>query len=495
MALGGSQGQAIVLDNPRDPLAIYTSGERAKSQDAYRQQQLGMNQQRQDNTRIKDLLSYKYDKPEDRFLQWGQGLINKANNDVFSILNNNPNQDLNSLSSQIRQRQGDTQVQLDKANEISSLYKDKQASIGSLKNVDKSMAASIMNQTIAKDDPNQVDTELLQNIEQVPAIYDLNGLVSDSVSEVKNQYRTSEPGALQTSPLGQFIEITDHKLRFKDIDKTMDYILRGDDVTENGINQKINGGVISDRIRYDIARQEVADKGGDPNDVSQVMSRFKEIQYDSKYAPKVRENLKGILNQLNQEERDVKVQSMGRFKQPSAKEQDYQNSKTRREEALDALVAPFGKSGELSAPSKKSSESLGKLRGGDFLGGKVIDAKFEKGGYVLSPEYTKRIRDAFGTPEGYQLIQEAKNHRVPVKANGNKILFTTKTGTMFGAPETQVDIPLDLSNPDAKDVLNAMMNQNAGERKVIYDDLYQKNSKSPQYLDDDDEEEGGFLDD
>jgi hypothetical protein len=490
------QGQAIVLDNPRDPISIYMAGEQRKAQNAYRQQQLGLTKQRQDNTQIKDLLSYKYDKPEEKFVQWGQNEITNNTNEVFNILQNNPGVDIQQLAPQIRQAQGRTNTRLGKASEVVSLFKEKQQSINSLKNVDKDMATAILNHTIAKNDPHEVDTDLLQNIEQVPAIYDLNGLVADSVSSVKDQYKNTDIGAIQNSPLGQFIEVTDHKMRFKDIDKTMDYILRGNDVTDEGIAQKAQGGVISDRIRYNIAQSEVQAKGGDPNDVTQVMPRFKEIQYDSKYAPKVREQLRGVLDQLNQEERDVTIHSMGKFKQPSAKEIDYTNAKARREEALDAVTSPFGKNGELSQPSPKASESLGKLRGGDFAGGKIIDAKFERGGYTIAPEWMAKLSPVINTPEGYEVLREAVKHLVPVKGNGNKIKFTTKTGTMFGSPETQVDVPLDLSNPDAKVIINALMNQNAGERKVYYDDLYQK-SGSPTVLDLDSEEDDddGFLDD
>jgi hypothetical protein len=493
MALGGGQGQAVVLDNPRDPLAIYQAGEQRKAQNAYRQQQLGLNRQRIQDAQANKLLAHKYEDPGDRFKTWGQGIIYNANQATMSVLQNNPNQDMRSLQPNIYAIQGQADKDLSKAKEVSTLYDEKQKSLSSIKNVDPSMATAIMNQTIAKDSPYDVDTNMLQNIEQVPAIYDLNGLVADSVHDVKDQYKNTDVGQIQNSPLGQFIEVTDHKMRFKDMDKTMDYILRGNDMTDSGVNQKVNGGVISDRIRYDIAQKEVQAKGGDPNDVSQVMSRFKEIQYDPAYAPQVRQNLKGILTQLNQEERDVKIQSMGKFKQPSQREKDYENAKTRREEALDAVVKPFGSNGALAEPSRKASESVEKLRGADFAGGKVIDAKFQRGGYAISPEWMQKLSQVVNTPEGYETLREAVKHLVPVKNNGDKILFTTKTGTMFGSPETALDVPLDLSQPGAKVIMNAMMNQNKGEHKVYYDDLYQKQSAAPQYLDDDNEDEG-FLD-
>lgn len=494
MALGGSQGQAIVLDNPRDPVSIYMSGEQRKAQNAYRQQQLGMTRQRQDNSQIKDLLSYKYDKPEDKFLQWGQNEVNLANKEVFDILQNNPDADPSMLAPQIRQAQGNRQKRLYKGTEVISLFKEKQQSIGSLKNIDKDMATAILNQTIDKSDPHDVDTELLQNIEQVPAIYDLNGLVADSVSTVKDQYKNTDVGQLQSSPLGQFIEVTDHKMRFKDINKTIDYILRGEDVSSEGINQKINGGIISDRIRYNIAQEEIAKNGGDPNDVNQVMPQFKKIQYDKSYSPQVRAQLKTILDQHQQEDRDVNVQSMGKFKKPSAQEQDYTNAKSTREEDLNAMTSPFGANGQLAEPAPKAQQAIGKLRGADFAGGKVTDAKYERGGYALSPADAERLNAAWGNPEeANKVLREAVKRLVPVKGNANKVKFTIKTGTMFGAPETQVDVPLDLSDPQAKVLMNSMMNQNPGNRKVYYEDLYKKDASAPQFLDDDDEE--GFLDD
>lgn len=484
MALGGTRGQAIVLDNPRDPLAIYQQNQNAKAMQSYRQQQLGLSRQKQQDTETGKILGFKYEDPGDRFRSWGQDTINRTNQAVMGVFQNNPNVDATQLRGQIMQLQGSAQKDLNKAKEVNNLYDEKVKSIGSLKNVDQEEATRIMNQAIAKNSPYDVDTNKLQNLEQIPAIYDLNSLVADSVSGIKGQFQGTNVGKLQSSPLGLFMTVEDNKLRFKDMDKTIDYILRGDDVTQEGINQKVNGGIISDRIRYGIAQQEVAKAGGDPNDVDQVMPKFKQIQYDKNYSPKVREELKGILDQLNQEERDVRVQRMGNFRQAGTKEQEYIDAKKRREESLDAITKPFGPANALKDPTGLAQQSLGKLRGGDFMGGKVTNAQFKKGGMTVSPEYMKVIRQAFeqdlyggsSFANSTRVLKGAKDHMVPTSSN--QIIFDTKTGTMFGEP-VPITLPFDLNNQDTKVILNAMMNQNAGERKIYFDDLYKNTQSSP----------------
>jgi hypothetical protein len=471
MALGGGQGQAIVLDNPRDPLAIYNAGQRQQAQDAYRQQQLGLKQQQQNDNQLAKALSFKYEDPGDRFRSFTQDIVNGAMQATLNEFQNAPYGQVN--QGNILNIKGNAQKQINYIKELNNVYDEKSKALAGMKNVDQAAATAIMNQAISKANPYEVDQDLIQNIEQVPAIYDLNSMVANSVKDVKDQYRSTDPGQIQSSPLGLFMEVTDQKLRFKDLDKTMDYILRGNDTSEEGLNQKVNGGVISDRIRYSIAQDQIAKAGGDPNDVNQVLPEFKKIQYDGAYAPQVRQKLRGILEQLNQEDRDVNIQKMGQFRQESAKERDYRNAKTARERALDSMMAPFGKNGELSAPDPLAQQSLAKTRNADFAGGKIIGAKYERGGYTIAPEWMDRLSRVINTPEGYATLAEAVKHLVPVKGNANKVRFTTKTGTMFGSPETQIDVPLDLSDPAAKVILNAMMNQNPGERKVYFDDLYQ----------------------
>lgn len=505
-----ANGQAVVLDNPRDPMALVLMGQQQQAAQRYRQAQLGLQQQKADTAELNKALAYQFEKPEDRFQQWGQDLINKANDEVFNYYRNNVNADSLTKRQGITQIQGRFQKQLDYGREVVDLFKTKQKSLDGFKDIlNKKEADRIMTQIISKDDPFQVDRDLLENIEQVPAIYDLNAIVANSVEDIKGQIRTVSESGLKESPLGLFMEIRENKMRFKDIDKTMDFLLRGDDVTDLGIQQKINGGMISDGLRYDIAKREVAAAGGNPEDVTQVFKRFKEIQYDPKYAPQVRKELRGILEQFQQEDRDVKIQSMGKFKQASMTEQLKENRILARDKVLQDISNPYATLSD-TTPKKESQAALSRILGGDFGGGKVTEAKFNKGNVAVDPEYMKQIVSAlneanFDTNEStrmqkmsrvQQLVRDAKNHMV--QKTGNKIELSIKTGTIFGDPKETSGILIDLSDPSWEAIVNALMNANAGESKIPLDDVHfvrnkRKQSASTGFLDDDDEEE--FLDD
>lgn len=495
-----AEGQAVVLDNPKDPMGILLTQQRGQQQNAIRQQQMALQQRKASDADMNKTLAYKYEDPGERFRSWGQDAINKANQDVMSIYQSNPNADNASLKSNILAVQGRTQKDLNYAKEINNIYNEKIQTAGNIKNIDKEAFMGLMNSTIAKNSPYEVDRDILENIEQVPKIYDLNSLVAGGVADIKNQFRKVTPGEMQSSPLGLFMEVTDNKMRFKDIDKTMDYILRGDDVTDVGLNQKMNGGLIDDRIRWGIAEQEVSRAGGNPNDLGSVMNRFKQIQYDPKYAPQVRGELKGILEQLNQEDRSVKVQSMGKFKQQSFGDDLKENRLMLRDQNLKNILNPFDANG--TTPKKESQAAVSRLLGGDFAGGKVTGAKYEKGNMTTDPAWVNKIGvllnrtmagDENAGAELQQAIREAKNHQI--QRPGNKIKLTVKTGTLFGQPETLSDLPLDLTDPNAEAILNALMNGNKGEANIPLDDvMFFRNKGKQRFLDDDDSDGDGFLD-
>lgn len=497
------EGQAVVLDNPRDPMAILLTGQRNQQMAAYRQQQLGLQQRKASDADMNRVLSHKYEDPGERFRAWGQETINKANQRVMDVYQNNLSADPSLIRSQIINIQGVADKELNTAKEINNIYNEKIQSLGAMKDiVDPSAAKRILNQTINKSNPFDVDRSILENIEQVPAIYDENALVASSVKGIKDQFRQTSPGEIQSSPLGLFMEIKENKMRFKDLDKTIDFILRGDDVTDIGIQQKVNGGLISDRLRYDIARDQVSSQGGDPEDVSQVMAQFRKVQYDPKYAPQVRKRLRGILEQFNQEERDVHIQSMGKFKQTSLSEDIKENRLMMRDQNLKNMLNPF-ESASATKPKAEAQKAISRILGGDFGGGRITEAKYEKGNVAISPEWMRKIGEQLNAVLSsnneadkkvlQQTIREANNHLV--QKSGNKIKFSIKTGTIFGQPEEISGLTIDLSDPNAEAIVNALMNKNAGESNIPLDDVYFfRNKGKKTYLDEDDDGSGGFLD-
>jgi hypothetical protein len=495
-----NQGQAQVLDSPRDPISLYLQGRRARGAADLQSQKLALQQQKQNTADMSKIMAHKYQDPGDRFRAWGQDIVNKANQDVLNVYNTDDGDAFKTRSS-VTAIQGEADKKLNVAKEINNIYDEKLTSLKNLENIDQDAATGLMNMMISKDDPYQVDRDVLQNIEQVPAIYDLNGMVADSVKDVKDQFRNTILGNIKDSGVGLFMEIANNKMRFKDLDKTVDFLLRGDDVTDQGIAQKSRGGVISDRIRWQIAE----DLAGS-TDFYDVHRKFKEIQYDPKYAPQVRNELKTILKQFQQEERDVDIQTLGKKRSDSFGDGVKRNRIDMRARNLEYVLNPFKHGG--TEPRKESQEAISRIIGGDFGGGKITDARFIRGGEALSPEWAARLNTELKanpqnffpgnqTPEFRDLVKEASKHLI--KSPGDKISLTIKGGTLFGEPNAIPNLPLDLSDPNAKAIVNALMNGNAGETKIPLDDVlfWEQQNKNSQYLDDDDDDSGSteYLDD
>lgn len=477
-------GAAQVFGSPKDPLAIYMAGRQQQAANELNRQKLALQQRKDQTGQLQKALGKKYEDPGDRFRAWARDRINQTNQSIFSLLQGNPDADLTDLTPMITEIQGQAEKDIAYTREINNIFEEKMNLAKSMDYVDQKEFQRILGSIIQKDDPYEVDRDKLENVEQIPAIYDLNSIVADSVENIKTQFSGTSTGDPINMQLGQFMEIVNNKKRFRDIEATMDFLLGGDDVTELGQQMKVNGGLISDRIRWDIAKSEVAD----PTDDDAVYDRFKEIQYDPDYRDRVRGKLRSILEQFDQSQRDVRLQSLGRHRQPSVREQEYLRARQTREADLNALVNPY-KDGK---PTQQAQTALGKLRGGDFMGGTIVDARLKSGGFTLSPEFSRRLAETMErnqmvmspgvgvmNQEVAELLKELPRHLVPKK--GHKVLITTKTGTLSGEPFIETDLPLDLSDPAAKTILNAIMNKNPGERKVYYSDLF-----APP--------EGGFLD-
>lgn len=462
------QGQAQIYGPVRDPLSIYLSNERAKSQDAFKRQQLAAQQKKAQDADVTRILGHKYQDPGDLFKAWGSDITTQANQAVMGVLQANEGQDLNALRPSIIGIQGDADKKLGYASEIANIYKVKKDTLGEIKNVDTREAERILNSAVlGKSDPYQVDRELLENVEQVPGIYDLNSLVADSVDGIKGQFKGTNVGAIESSPLGMFMKVEDYKVRFKDLNKAMDYILRGDDVTDVGINQKINGGIISDRIRWDIAKREVGTQGGDPNDTNQVMNRFKDIQYDQSYAPQVRQQLRGILQQFQQEERDVNIQQMGKFPKDGNKKISPEDF-TDRLQTINTVLNPFDASGNISPTA---SEAVARLRGGKLGNSVIKDVSFVRGGRAYPKEFVQQLNQAFLNRDQEAISNLLKNTPKPTRtAPADNAVMVIQTGTIYGEPVSG-EIRIDLTDPGSKALLNGILTTNPNEKKILYPDL------------------------
>jgi hypothetical protein len=119
------QGQAIVLDNPRDPLAIYGQRQQREATNAYRDQQLQLRQRGQQQTNVNRALAHKYQEPGEKFKTFASDILYNANNDVMSVYQNNPDVDPIQLQGMITKIQGDADRQLSKTKEVNDLYSEK----------------------------------------------------------------------------------------------------------------------------------------------------------------------------------------------------------------------------------------------------------------------------------------------------------------------------------------------------------------------------------
>lgn len=496
------QGQAQVLDNPRDPLSIYLSGARGNALADLRRQQMQLQQQKQRSAEVGKILNEKYQDPGERFRVWGQGIINDTNQNVMSLLDSNP--DINAVRPNILAVQGQAQKDLNLAKELNNIYDEKQVLINQIPNVDKTKASEYLGQLIKKDTPYDVDRDQLENMEQHPGIYDVNSLVAEGVKNIKDQFqKESQEGGIQSSPLGLFTKLENRKVRFKDYDQTMDYLFGGDD-TEFGKQARVAGNQIYKTALYGIAQKETAQTGGNPNDFNEVLQRFNKIKDDRRYTDDVREAIRPILKQLDQEEMGVKIQSMGKFRQKTGSEKDKEAARDVRRRDLDSLIRPFGTHGQYKEATERAQNALGALRGGDFMGGKILDANFKKGGYTVSKEYLDKLESAINSGqtagEMAKLLGDAYKFKVPVKGNADVVNFKIKT------PDDQINkilgkeidgIAFQLNEPHSKRILNALMNQNSGEDKITWGELFNESNEpkggTQQFLDED-EEESGYLD-
>ncbi len=491
-------GEAQILGGPaKDPLAFYMAQRQAQAANALKEQELATKNDKQKNAEVLKLINRKYEDPGERFRAWSAARQNSTNSQIFDLLQANPDADISELTPMISALQGEHMKENAYAAEMNNVYNEKLKLLNDIDHVDPVAAQAMLGKIFNQQSPYDVDREKLDHIEQIPGLYNLNSMVASSVKDIKDQYNVQTPGELESTGLGQIMKLYGDKRRFGDIEKVMDFTLGGNDISDFGRQQKAMGGRIADNILYNIAASEVQD----PNDEDQVMARFKQIQYDKAYNQQIRDRLKPILQGLDQTERGVRVQNLGKFKQPSLKEQEYVSGRNTRENDLNLLIDPF-QGGKLSTASPEAKKAVGKLLGGSMGGKKIKKAEFKRGGYKLDPESSAKLAQLIESktddvsrgvstldPDIAEVMKNAK--KVPVEGNGDKISFTLQSSGNQWDELLAEPIELDLKDPSAQVILNAVMNQNQGERRYYFNDLF-GGGQQQSYLDDDDENE--YLD-
>lgn len=500
MALGNSRGQAVVLDNPRDPLAIYQQEQQRDATNDYRLRQLRYKQAKDQSTDINKLIPYKYHDAPDMFKQWGQDAINEAQAKTFDVLQNSPNADPIALQQQLSGPRGDAQKKLAYAIETSNLFKQADEAIKGTKGVDPIRARENLTKLYNRD-PTQIDRELLENFASMPMNLDVNGLVAESVKDIKDQYNVDSTGKPTNTMFGQIMTIENNKKRFTDIEKTMDYILGGDDVTDIGQTQSARGNQIVDGILGEMATERVGDK----NNLRAQMDEYKRLNSIFDTPPRtpeerarreqlndqVRSRLRPMLEQLDQKARGVKIQRLGNFPKEGSKtigEEDYRD----RINTINAVKNPYNNKGELT---EAAQQAAARLRSGKLGVQNITDVSFKKGGRVLTPEGQKMLADAIinGDPNAsnwdLKKLEQYTRKTVP----HDKAVISIKVGTMMGETSKEA-ISIDLSDPGAEALLNGILTGSGNEKKILYPDLlkFKSGKGATQYLDSD--EEDGYLD-
>lgn len=172
-----------------------------------------------------------------------------------------------------------------------------------------------------------LNMEGLNNLVGSPRVFNKSKYVEAFVKPIKEMADTQNYQGLMNTPLGQYVVMEGNKARFGTIKdgKAVAEIPEG--LIDVALNERY-----SDRIRFDLAKQQIqqgyTDKNGnrippDPTvneklegDYGDILQRFNEIRYDKQYAPQVRDQVRKDLSAFNQiTERDA---ISGSMKYPSA---------------------------------------------------------------------------------------------------------------------------------------------------------------------------------
>lgn len=500
-ALGSQRGQAIVLDNPRDPLAIYNSQQQLKENNRLRQQQQKFRQQQLNDP--SKLATFKYEDAPDLFKKWGQDIINKADAEVFHILQSNPNADRLSLMQQISGPHGRANKDIGYGTEVANLFKMADEN-SKLPGIDQVRYKENLGKLL-RENPYDMDREMLENFSSLPMNFDVNGLIVDSVKDIKDQYNVDSTGQPTNTMFGQIMRIENNQKRFADIEKTLDYVLGGDDVTDIGKVQNARGNQIVDGVLADMAAEQV---GSD--DLRAQHERYKQLNaiFDTpprtpeermrreQLTDQIRSRVRPILEQLDQTSRGVKIQRLGTFPKDGDSKKISTDDYADRESTIKALQNPFG-AGDVITPEAQTAAA--RIKSGKLGAQNVLDVKFTKGGRVLNAQGQQLLQQIvdptnnLSAEEKSKIVNKLGQYKVKT-APSDKAVLALKVGTLYGELQPQ-DITIDLSDPGSEALINTMLTTSPNEKKILYPDFLQyKKGKTPQTQEFLDADEDEFLD-
>lgn len=490
MALGGSRGQAIVLDNPRDPLAIYQGTQNQRALQDYRQQQLALHQQKQQDAETGKMLQYKYTDGPDLFKQYVAGVVADSQNKTFNILQSNPDKDSLTLKYMINQPRSEAEKKIGAAKEVSTLFENA-LQAANTPGIDQIKYKDNLGRLL-RQDPTTMNRDLIQNFAGLPINYDTNGMIATTMKDIKDQLNVDTQGKIQNSELGQFMTITNNKKRFKDMDKAIDFVLGGNDVTPFGQSQQAIGNKIADGLLAEIAQEQTGSQ-----DPEVVHNRFQQLNalYDKQPSTPeerlqrdrldedIRGRVRSRLEQMDQTSKGIKIEKMGSFPKggDAVTPEDLQD----RVQTIQSILKPT-KNGQFTDEARVA---VSRLRGGKLGGHPILQADLRPSGRVLTPEGQQKWEDFILNNK--PLTEDLSKYTKEVTHKGViQVQIGTTTDPDTGKEVAGQTINIDLSNPGAESILNSILTASGSEKKIKYPDLlkYKKGQPVPQGGGSDDEE-------
>lgn len=340
---------------------------------------------------------------------------------------------------------------------------------------------------LMKKDVDESDPAAVAGIIDHPRAFKANEGIVDTAQDIKNQLLTSTDGQVKASDYGFEFDNNLQKYRFKVyptgprkgeiVDEVVEYVLDNDK--------------ISDRLRWDIAAEEVM--GGNfnledlsPEQLQEIDDRFEQIQFsnDPSVIFPLYDKVRSSLDQMQTSE----IRNKKNFKAFSSSERSKKQDIPLRRVTVQNIMNAVTSGGDVNDIGAKAVQEL--------VGGKVgsypitsAEVGSDRGDHSFITEkdknaYQQRLEHAFGdNPELLSYLKKA----YPLVGKP-ALKFKVRTTTIEGLPQ-ETTVYVDLSKKGVDRELNTILNSVQGNNKIPNEELFE-DENTPGYLDEDD----GYLD-
>lgn len=306
-------GEAQILGGAVNPIHVFQRQKQQELLDNARRRQLAFQRRKERDKRIDELRKYKFDKPWDLYqdsikenvIQYRQEMNEALSQDRVS-----PNLAFDSpYFSQLRNKIIQDTA---KSKTAEATHKMQIEAIEGNKDWDHEWGKSRLNDYLVGDTVDDIDLDSAQNLGAHPRIVDTRKSIENVVEGIKDQVKGSTIGEIQESGLGKYMVVSDNKARFGFYDEDGNPVIG---VTEDLIDHVLDSNPrISDRIRWDIAENSVANMSeGDISDEDEVFRVYESLKDSPVYAEEVREKVRRILEKLQRVDSRDRIQRLGNY--------------------------------------------------------------------------------------------------------------------------------------------------------------------------------------